>query len=64
MNKRVPPAYMTHLDVRRWLHNLGLKGTRLPKDTRVLYVEQPGLGVWKIVPQDSGFLVSPYTGSD
>lgn len=56
------PAVMTEGETRAWLHALGLKGVRLPRNLdRVVYVEQPGGGLWRLQALiTGGFRVEPY----
>ena len=48
------PTILSRAECRAWLRAMTLKGVRLPKTPNVLYVEQPSIGIWRIVPYESG----------
>ena len=55
-------AVLTEPETRAWLRSLGLTRIRLPRDlSRVVYVAQPGGGLWRIQALITGaFSVEPY----
>jgi hypothetical protein len=48
-------AILTRAEARQWIRSLGLDYVpRLPAANRVVYVDQPGLGLWEIRLHPSG----------
>jgi hypothetical protein len=57
-------AMFTRAECRAWLNGLGLDATKLPSAGKVLYVDQPNVGVWRVMAlAGGGFAVQPWSAN-